>query len=609
MMQLYQKLEISQLLCVLNHKISSGLHLWVQNPQTDNETAVGLGQAMDKLKVYDESISKLYDAISRNETDEPIDIADKNDFEFVARATLAKFLDNSDQSDLGAGAFQRLPSASVSAIVVNSAGLIREANSQALTMHGLRIGANLKECGLQVQGADDLAVLLPGSDEGAGDAMATSLIQVASGSGQGIFTVLASRLEVAAGSEALFLLLFSSRQNLDEAVSLIGTKFDLSRTEVEIARAFIGGTSLREISEQRGRSYTTIRNQFQMVLEKTQCGSQSDLVQFVASLSTLFTNSKAVLQPVPVRSRKSMTIPRPGGRTIEVLVSGDPDGTPILSLFSLFGPGVTPAIEKKLRARGIALISIWRPGFGGTSKPRKGEAREACLKGDVKALLDALEIESCPCLIRASASQAFYDLALEIPERITHALVVNGLVPRQYIAKNKAASKWTNLLMSASFVSYPVARLILASGERLLRRSGTVAFLQKMYEHSPSDCEALGDPDVAASILEGVEGVTTQGLDAGVHDLVSGFTPWTMDLDALIVPIVLYHGVDDPNVPLESVRDFASDHPTAMTLLVQEGGGQLCYTHIDQILDLLMQESLHKLPGSVAMHRAARVSG
>ena len=141
--------------------------------------------------------------------------------------------------------------------------------------------------------------------------------------------------------------------------------------------------------------------------------------------------------------------------------------------------------------------------------------------------------------------------------------------------------------MSASFVSYPVARLILASGERLMRRSGTVEFLQKMYEHSPTDCRALGDPAVASSILEGVDGVTAQGLDAGVQDLVSGFTPWHTDLDALEVPITLYHGVEDPNVPLESVKEFAMDHKATMTLVIEEGGGQLCYSHIDRVLDFL----------------------
>lgn len=542
---------------------------------------------MDHLKVYDESISRLYDAISRDHVDQNLDIDATHDFEEIARLTLARFLDGGGPEGEGPDDLQRLPNATVGAIVVNGAGLIREANSRAAVKHGLKVGSTLEECNFRLHGGETLDKILPGPDGGSDTARATGLLQMTTGDGQGALTVLASRVDVSAGSEAQFLLLFSSRENIDEAMEMIRGKFDLSRTELEIARAFVGGNSLRQIAEQRGRSYTTIRNQFQMVLEKTQCGSQSDLVQFVSSLSTLFTNSKAVLAPEKQSAQKAMTIPRPGGRTVEVLISGDPGGTPVLSLFSLFGPGVTPAIEDRLKRRGIALISVWRPGFGGSSKPRRNVSREECLAGDVRAVLDALEVESCACLARASASQAFYDLALAIPDRINHGVVVSGLVPRRYIAKKRAASRWTNLLMSASFVSYPVARLILASGERLMRRSGTVEFLQKMYEHSPTDCRALGDPAVASSILEGVDGVTAQGLDAGVQDLVSGFTPWNTDLDALEVPITLYHGVEDPNVPLESVKEFAKDHKATMTLVIEEGGGQLCYSHIDRVLDFL----------------------
>ena len=175
-----------------------------------------------------------------------------------------------------------------------------------------------------------------------------------------------------------------------------------------------------------------------------------------------------------------------------------------------------------------------------------------------------------------------------LPDRITHGVVVNGLIPRKYIAEKSVASKWTNVLMSASLVSYPVARMILGAGERLLRRSDPVSFLQKMYGHSEVDKERLGDADVVASILEGVKGIVNQGLDAGVHDMVSGFGSWDTDLDALRVPVTVYHGVDDPNVPCDGVAEFVKDHSASMTMVTEQGGGQLCYSHFDQVLDLLL---------------------
>ena len=230
---------------------------------------------------------------------------------------------------------------------------------------------------------------------------------------------------------------------------------------------------------------------------------------------------------------------------------------------------------------------------GGTDKPLHSGDWHGCFAGVVRSLLDSLEIETCTVLARASASQSFYELALLLPDRVARGVVVNGLVPRRYIAGKRTASRWTATLMGASFVSYPVARMILAAGQRLLRQSDPVSFLQKMYDHSPSDRTTLGDPAIVASIVRGVEDVVRQGLDAGVNDLVSGFAAWTTDLGALTVPVILYHGREDPNVPFNSVAESARDNAHCMTLLPENGGGQLCYSHIDRVLDLLPGDDDH----------------
>ncbi|WP_417806842.1 hypothetical protein [Thioclava sp.] len=179
-------------------------------------------------------------------------------------------------------------------------------------------------------------------------------------------------------------------------------------------------------------------------------------------------------------------------------------------------------------------------------------------------------------------------MAIHLPERITHGIVVNGPVPRRYIAQNSVASKWTNALMSASFVSCGVTRMPLGAGERLIRNTDTTAFPQKMYGHSARDREALADHNVAASIFTGVQHVMAPSLEAGAgaEDIGSGLSAWTTQVDRLRAPIILYHGREDPNVPFGSVAEFARDHGSHLTLLPEDGGGQLWYSHFNHILDL-----------------------
>ena len=550
----------------------------------------------DELQSYDENLTKLAASVKTLESNGDLmqapptgpQTVSATDFEDLARLTLRDFIETGNESaETSMSRFQR---SEISAAVITASGLIREANEIATTSYGLKAGRTLFECGIEFHGNDQFARQI--SELEATDAKEQSfgLLQVFGGKGFGVLTMVISRVETSEEGERRFLILCAAKQYQDTAIDLLASKFNLSPAEAEIAKAFARGTSLRQIAADRGRSYTTIRNQFQTVLEKTECGSQSDLLQFATSLSTLFANAKTILRPPTATLTGALHIPRPHGRQMEVLINGDRDGTPVVNLFSLFGPGITPTIDNQLKQRGICLISPWRPGFSETSKPLKNVPRAVCLAADVTALLDSLEIERCAWLARASSSQTFYDTAILMPERITHGVVVNGLVPRKYISGKSVASKWTNVLMGASIVSYPVARMILGAGEQLMRRSDTVSFLQKMYDHSQTDKIALGDPVTAASILEGVQGVVRQGLDSGVEDIVSGFAAWDTDLDALKVPVTLYHGFDDPNVPFDGVVEFARDHSTVMTLVSEQGGGQLCYSHFDRVLDLLMDD-------------------
>ncbi|MFO6464307.1 hypothetical protein ACK8OR_07940 [Jannaschia sp. KMU-145] len=551
------------------------------------------------LASYDESLSRLERTI-RDFEDVDMTPGGSPDLADRAQEMLWAFLSPGELHRRAGGASDMLDSSRIGAAIITASGLICEANAAAERHDGLTVGRTLADCGIEPVGTRVFKALSlsPEADASRSHQIAQIHTRSATGGDSGVRTVFLSPQPVAAGTDPRWLMILSPPPVPDEAFALITEAFGLSETETAIAIAFVRGQSLRQIADQRDRSYATIRNQFQAVLEKTDCATQVDLVQLATSLSLMqgAVRSFEGRAAAPARIDAAdipLRLPRPGGRQLEVRIDGDPGGRPVLNLFSLFGPGVTPAIARRLRTRGICLVSPWRPGFGGTDRPRAAEDWNACFASDVRALLDGLEIERCAVLARASASQSFYELALRLPDRIARGTVVNGLVPRRYIAGKRAASRWTTTLMSASFVSYPVARMILAAGEKLLRRSDTVSFLQKMYDHSPSDRAALGDPDVAASILNGVADVVRQGLDAGVNDIVSGFAAWTTDLGALEMPITLYHGRDDPNVPFDSVAEFARDNGQCMTLVPEDGGGQLCFSHIDRVLDLAVGDAPH----------------
>lgn len=81
----------------------------------------------------------------------------------------------------------------------------------------------------------------------------------------------------------------SSNFGLQQALKLLSDRVKLTDTELSVLECFACGAGLRQIAASRQRSYTTIRNQFQAILEKTGCQSQTDLLRILLGLSYLLT--------------------------------------------------------------------------------------------------------------------------------------------------------------------------------------------------------------------------------------------------------------------------------------------------------------------------------
>mgnify|MGYP001062177888 FL=1 len=511
-----------------------------------------------------------------------------SDFEDYAALAVQSFLETGQKSN-GEHA-DVLAKHDCAAVAATPDGYIRQLNEQARLQLGLAADKSLEECKITLLSDTDEPALQSLQHDKLGSAP-FHILQARSANTDRYLTAAVSRMPAAQDAEALFLILFISPPDASLATQILAQKFGFTKSEADIAKAFLDGIPLREIAALRERSYTTIRNQFQSVLDKSGCDSQTAFFRLAYSLLQLADHTQKVEPKAHPTQARFLSMPRPKGRVVEIALCGDEMGQPVLSFPSLFGHGMTADIEALLRKRKVLLISVMRPGFAGTSPVPSDESLFDCTAADVAAILNSLEIDRCPLIARASAARPFYNLLSRLPDRLTHGVIANGLVPRNYIAGKTVASKWTTALMSVSILSYPVAKLILGTGNSLLMRSKGGSFLQKMYQGSNSDQAVLSDPNVVHSIKSGVKAITAQGLTSGVEEIVDGFRDWADELDNLGRKVILYHGADDPNVPIAAVEEFAKSHPQTLTLLSEpQGGGQLGYSHFSKIIDLALEE-------------------
>lgn len=539
--------------------------------------------AMDNLDDYGEFLETWLELTNINDREVSPNQHNFVDFESYASFAVNSFVDTGhDLSN------DQLGQHECAAALVAKNGLIKQINTHARLTENLHPGRSLSSCGIQFEGEDNIDKLFQNKEK---DGLSTfHLVQVVRFQSNTLINLAISKVNAPDQTEPLFLVLFVVPPDVQVTVTLMANKFNFTSIETEIAKAFLGGVALRDIAEQRGRSYPTIRNQFQRILEKSGCTSQTDLFRLSFSLLLLMGNLSKPEKGLSVNNQnvnRTMTLPRPNGRMVELVLSGDKTGQPVLNLHSLFGHGITAKIEENLRDQSILLISPMRPGFGGTSVAGKGQNLYDCVAGDVRAILDSLEIQHCSCIGRASAARTFYNLLARLPDRINRGVLVNGMIPKEYIESKNIKSRWTTALMSASYISYPIARLILETGSSLLLRSNSVSFLKKMYQNSISDYASFDDEEVIFSIQTGVHQMKQQGLDASAQEMVEAFQNWSNELQDLQTPISLYHGHLDPNVPIKAVRKFAEDNAHCLTLVEEaEGGGLLSYSHTDKMINL-----------------------
>lgn len=474
------------------------------------------------------------------------------------------------------------------ALLVDREGTILQANDQAAKRFDIVNQENISQLNWLMGDSAPLSEMLTSNTKRSVENTNFSLVRV-----QHIETehdlnlaVLRLRNSKRSGDQVLIVILDAPWS--DQASQLVRAKFGLTEAEAAIASDFAQGSPLKSIAEQRNKSYTTVRNQFQSVLEKTGCANQVELLRMLLGTSHLLAQLETLPPPNREKHSRDINLIRPQQRFVDAKLIGDLSGKPFLFVPSVFGHSVTPEIETLLIKKNLLMISIVRPGFGGTSLPIEGQTEDQCLSSDVSALLDNMDIVSCPVMGRASAARSVFNLLHDLPARLSAGYLVNAVIPRRFVDKNSIRSKWTQSLFSAANLAPGIASLILGAGGRILLRTGTERFIRRMYANSPVDQDVVRDPDVARSIRDGVIMTIQQGPETGIRDMIRSFGDWTQEADRVTSPITMIHGTKDPHVPIQAVKKFVSEAPSTRKLCEFSAGGLLNYSHANELFDLIL---------------------
>ncbi len=296
---------------------------------------------------------------------------------------------------------------------------------------------------------------------------------------------------------------------------------------------------------------------------------------------------------------RTLTLPLPDGRTLEVVEEGDERGT--LLIFHHGSPGAAVPFEPFDRAaaeRGIRLVTLSRAGFGGSTRcPGRSVADAAA---DAAALADHLGAERFVTIGWSGGGPHALACAALLPERVTAAATIAGVAPY-----DAPGLEWTAGMGESNRIEYPLAA---RDPEELLRwmRPQVEALAVVEPDHIVSELRTRdlrastrrrSTARSASSWLRPSIGRSATGRGAGTTTTSPSFGPWGFELSSIGVPVSIWQGRQDLMVPFAHGEWLVEHVPTARPRLRPEHGHlSLAVGSIGEILDDLLEAAASSGP-------------
>jgi len=371
--------------------------------------------------------------------------------------------------------------------------------------------------------------------------------------------------------------------------------FGLTAAEVEIVRGIALGQPVKDIAEARGRSAETVRTQLRSILAKTETHSQPELVRVVLGLmdvAQMPTEGAAPmpraggLDPVEFRQLRGGD-----GRRLEWIEFGQPTGVPVLYMHLDYGLIRWPATaERAARARGLRVIVPVRAGYGRTDLHPRGADHVTGVARDYAAVLDHLGIRRCAVLCLGADLRFALRLAQDRPGLVSGILGCAAQLPLRTAAQYERMDKWQRFILANARYAPKVLPFLVQAGFSLARRLGKEKFFAQVNGGSPADMEAFARAEVREAVLEGSEtclGARMSAHEGFTRECISSERDWSDLVRGAGVPVVLLQGDQDPQTPVQTIRELMADFPHLDVTFLPATGQLLFFAEWPRALDRL----------------------
>jgi pimeloyl-ACP methyl ester carboxylesterase len=282
----------------------------------------------------------------------------------------------------------------------------------------------------------------------------------------------------------------------------------------------------------------------------------------------------------------------PDGRRLTWIEFGDPQGAPVLYMHLDFGLIRWPAAaERAAAARGLRVVVPVRAGYGRTEALPKGADHLAGVTRDYAAVADHLGLRQAVVVPLGADLRFAMNLSLKRPDLVRGIVGAACQLPIRTPGQYERMDKWQRFILANARHAPKVLPFLVQAGFSLARRLGKEAFFRQVNGGSAADMETFARPDVRAAVLEGSDVCMAPKWSAHAAftaECIGSEKDWSAVVRQVTVPVVLLQGDQDPQSPVQTIRELAADYPHLEVRFLPGTGQLLLFAEWPQVLDAVV---------------------
>ena len=273
----------------------------------------------------------------------------------------------------------------------------------------------------------------------------------------------------------------------------------------------------------------------------------------------------------------------PDGRELAWLETGKPRGSPIFVFHGTPGSRLQVSFdEKTIAASGVRFIAPDRPGYGHSTYHRGRTLLDWA--ADVAALADHLKIDRFAVAGVSGGGPHAAVCAAQLGERVTGAGIVSGVGPMGDPELRATMAGMNRGLGQLAAYAPAVLTPLFFAQVFVTRHWPEQAMKMARKQMAEPDVAILERPDLRAAFLEDSKRASATTAQAATQDFLVFVRDWGFRLQDVAVPVHVWHGDVDKNVPFAQGEFVASQIPGAEFHPCPGEGHFLVVDHLGEIL-------------------------